>query len=1170
MTSTAKRSPWQFLAMCIALIVALVAFTPVVQGQTNATVNGTVTDPTGSVVPNAKVSLTDNATGQVTTVVSNSVGAFSFPSVNIGTFTLTITASGFETYTKIGIVVHVADTLEENAMLKVGVQAQSVTVEAAALQVQTETNTLSTLLSGTQVEELATNGNNFTAVAALGLGVSDNLPQFSGIMALTSAAGISFNGTREDHNVYLLDGGELNDRGCGGCFMDLPSMEAIAEFQTLDSNFSPEYGIGSGGIIVMDLKSGTSKYHGEVYEFNRNTDYDANDYFAKQANEARPEFDLNIPGFNIAGPLIIPHVYNPTRNRTFFFWNEEWRRFIQGSAPSVVNTIEAGNFPTAGQNLDYTLPPGDTTAPIVPNLPNNATVTGEETSDLLTPGSPFPTNGNGQYIIPANMMDANAVIEMNAGTFPKPNLPNGYQFTTSIPAITNVREDVVRIDQTINSKMQLMGSYVHDNSNQVLFPSLWTDSSYPTIGSTMANPSYTAALKLTQTYSSNLLNETGFYYSGNKIALAPIAAAGYSYKLPSTWTGTSFFPVANNASDGMPSIQLQGTPFSATWDENYFPWKNGYEGFQYRDDLSWMKGKHQFSFGASWLHTYKNQELQYDTNGVAAFNSSNFSGDAYVNFLLGEATTFSQLNYLTDKHWVNNNYGFYGNDNWHVTSRLTLNIGLRYDGLPHTFERYNQFANFVPSDYNTSLGDPLTTAGTINPTALTTFVCNTIRCNTNGDQFYLNGMQVVGQNGIPRPGVHQKFDTIEPRVGFAWDIFGDGKTSLRGGFGMFYERIQGNEVYDAALDTPFAYEPAGDDVDFSNPHTSILTGATTNQSYPANMTTMKYQYNNPGTAEFSLGVQRQIAPSVVAVVQYVGTIGWDQSDDRGINTLPLIDANNSTNPYDDREAVANGTVNPNLYRNYLGYSNMEQEEEETNVNYNALQAGIRIDNRWGLTTQFSYTWSHTIDVVNDDLEGLSDPYNPRYDYGSDDALDRRQIFNASYVYALPFFNKHTGNLAEREILGGWSISGITTAQSGVPAYIYYTGSDVVGLGGDFTNRPNKVSPVSYPKTEAAWFSKSSFANPVAPWNGGPNEGFGSAGKDAVVGPGLFNWNLSLYKNVQLSPNGRWNLQLRFETFNTFNQVQLSGIDQNSADGNFAASTVDYGPRNIEFGGKIMF
>ena len=276
----------------------------------------------------------------------------------------------------------------------------------------------------------------------------------------------------------------------------------------------------------------------------------------------------------------------------------------------------------------------------------------------------------------------------------------------------------MRIDHSINSKYQLMGHYLHDAMTKSFFPPLWgPGGDYPTVGTAMTNPSYTAAIRLTQTYTPNLLNETAFLYSGNKITLTPVAGAGNSFTLPSGWTANSFFPVANNAGHDMPEIDLQGSPLQQTWTESYYPWKNGYEGFDYRDDLSWTKGRHQFKFGFAWLHDYKNQQLQANTQGTAAFNSNNFSGDGYVNFLLGMASSFTQLEFLAGKHWVNNNYGFYGNDNWHVTPRLTLNLGLRFDGLPHAFERYDLFSNFVPADYDTSLGNPLNPDGTINQSA---------------------------------------------------------------------------------------------------------------------------------------------------------------------------------------------------------------------------------------------------------------------------------------------------------------------------------------------------------------------------------------------------------------------------------------------------------------------
>jgi hypothetical protein len=583
--------------------------------------------------------------------------------------------------------------------------------------------------------------------------------------------------------------------------------------------------------------------------------------------------------------------------------------------------------------------------------------------------------------------------------------------------------------------------------------------------------------------------------------------------------------------------------------------------------VSWTKGRHQLKFGVSWLHDYKNQQLQANTQGTAAFNSSNFSGDSYINFMLGDASSFTQLQFLYGKHWVNNNYGFYVNDDWHITPRLTLNIGLRYDGLPHAFERYNKFSNFVPADYLTSLGNPVTAAGTLEPSSLATFP------GTTGS-FYLNGIEEADVSGFPRGNVKDYYNTFEPRVGFADNVFGDGKTVLRGGFGMFYERVQGNDVYNAALNPPFAYQPSANNVYFSSPNTSALTGATTTQSFPSTMTNIKYKYPPPGTANFSLGLQRELAPSVIAVVQYVGSIGWDQDDDRQINTLPLANLDplctaNPTSPYCDREGVAGGTLNANLYRNYPGFSNINQEENETNFDYNSFQAGVRLENRHGLTTQVAYTLGHSIDEVSNDLNGLSNPYNPKYDRGSDTSFDRRHIFNVSYVYALPWFTK-SSNLAAREVLGGWQVSGVTVAEKGVPLYVTYTGPDVVGLACCFTNRPNLVSKVTYPKTKAAWFNPGSYADPIAPWAGGPNQGFGNAGKDSVVGPGIFNWNLSLSKTIPLTAHEGPRIELRFESFNTFNHTNFQGVDTGSHDGNFGAVTSDYGPRTMELGGKIVF
>jgi hypothetical protein len=1144
--SLPKKLGWKFLRMFTPLAILLILAAGA-WGQDNATITGTVTDPSGALVANVTITFRSQATGQVRQTTSNTSGAYRFANVGVGRYTLEASMPGFEKFTKTDIVVNVAQTLEEDITLKVGSAQESVTVAADALQLQSQTNEISSLISGEQVSQLATNGRNVTALAALGTGKSNTLPSYGGVNALTTANSISFNGTRNTHNIYLLDGGELNDRGCGGCFSSLPSIDALSEFQTLDSNYGPDYGIGSGGTITMVIKSGSREFHGALWEFNRNEVYQANNFFLNSAGKARPKFRLNVPGGNFGGPL---------GKKTFFFVNEEWRRQIQGSTPTVVNTIAASNFPTLGAPLTYTVP-ANGKVPIVPVTSDPAKLA-LYAADGLTAGKPFPGN-----TIPANLIDQNAVRELNAGTFPRPTLGSS-QFISSVPQPTNVREDVVRIDRTINSKFQLMGHYLHDAVTQTYYPPLWGNSTYPTVGTAMLNPSWSSTVKLTQTYSPSLLNETAFLFSGNTIHLSPVNGPGGSFAQPSGWTATSFFPLANNIGSRLPEVRL-GAPYNTIWSSSYFPWKNSYFGYQTRDDLSWTHGQHQFKFGFSWLHAVKNQQLQANTQGTAIFGNASFSQDSYVNFLLGDADSFTQLQFLAGKHWVNNNYGAYINDNWRVSPRLTLNLGLRYDALPHAFERFDQFSNFVASQYDRTQPYPLNPDGTLNPALLTNF---------GGQLFYLNGIRLAGVGGFPRGNVQNSYNTVEPRVGFAYNIGRDGKTVLRAGAGLFYERVQGNDVYNAALNPPFAYQPSATNVYFSNPNTSALTGITTAQTFPSTLMNLQYNYRPPGTAMFSLGIQRQLAQSVIASVQYVGSRGWDQSDDRAINTLPLTDPNNPANPYGLRQGVANGKLNPNLYRQFPGFSSITQEENETTFGYNSLQVGLRMESRHGLTVQLAYTWSHEIDEVSNDLNTVSNPFNLRYDRGSG-ALDRRHIFNANYVYSLPFFGRDS-NKALHMILGGWQFSGITVAQSGTPVGtngvgITYNGPDTLGLGGVARNRANQVAPVSYPHTVNAWFSASSFTSPVAPWNGGPNQGFGNAGKDAVVGPGLFNFNLALFKTIALSSRERGpQLELRFESFNTFNHTEFNLVDTGTNDANFGHVTSTYDPRVLQLGAKFSF
>src|SRR5215475_11428207 len=305
--------------------------------QANSELTGIVTDQTGAVVPDAKIVVTDPATGFTKETTSGSTGLYSISGLNPANYNMKVTAKGFQGYAQTGIVVNVSSTSRSDIKLTVGAETQTVTVEADALAVQADSNVVSTLISSEQISEIATENRNFAALAALGLGVSSALPDSNTPTSVASNFTISINGLRQSHNIWRIDGGEADDRGSGGGMSIMPSQDAIAEFTVMSSNYPPDYGISSGATMSLSLKSGTQKFHGTAFEFNRNTVYDANNFFNKYngADNPRQVLNYNIYGFNIGGPLFIPKVYNTNKQKTFFFWNEEWRKINQGNTPNV-------------------------------------------------------------------------------------------------------------------------------------------------------------------------------------------------------------------------------------------------------------------------------------------------------------------------------------------------------------------------------------------------------------------------------------------------------------------------------------------------------------------------------------------------------------------------------------------------------------------------------------------------------------------------------------------------------------------------------------------------------------------------------------------------------------------------------------------------------------------
>lgn len=1142
--------------------------------QQNSTITGTVLDKGGAVVPGAEVTLTQQQTGFSSKANSNESGNFTFNGLNVGTYNLKATAKGFTAYVEQGIVVNVSQTTRVDATLAVGSVDQTVTVQSDVLSVQTDSNVVSTLVSEEQITEIATENRNFAALVALGLGVSSTLPDNNTPTSVGASASISVNGLRQSHNIWLIDGGEADDRGGAGGIDILPSQDAIAQLETLSSNYPPDYGISSGATISLSLKSGTQNFHGELFEFNRNTAFNANSYQNKQNGTKRAKLNYNIFGGNLGGPLFIPGLYNRDRKKTFFFWNEEWRKLIQGSSPSIKNTLPAADFPTAGNNLSYVAPAfAPTTVLVVPVVGDPAFAAKLAANcPACVQGQPFPGG-----VVPSGLFDANALAYLASGIVPKPNAP-GDQFLGQASLPINVRDDVVRVDHRINDKYQILTHYLHDSVSQS-FPAPmvgWSTGSWPTITSTLSNPSTSAAVKLTAAMTPELLVEASMNYDGNIIDIVNSPSGN----LPAGFSVNKFF---NNGAKAAPSMQWNGSYGGVQENPGSAPWHNAAEDFEPKVDVSYTIGKHAMKFGASYNRYTKNQKLFLSAEGSYSF--SGITNDPFIDMLLGLASSYSESEAAPIRHYVNQTPSVYAMDTWKATPHLSLQLGLRYDALPSAWERANKVATFDPSLYLSSSAPVWKDTGSLDPTGPG---FQTV----NGTPFYLNGVRLAGQNGTPVGLVKNDYGTLQPRIGFSEDLFGNGKTVLRGGIGTFYERLQGNDIYDAATAAPFANTPSANTVYLSDPHTSFVSGAAAATPFFAQGSTSLAQvFKAPAVAQFSFGVQDQVASSVILVVQYVGNIAWHQNIRRAINNYPLntplLVGNNPAfsvmggNPNDyllysranagdpnNHSGTNPGGKNipiPDQLRTFDGFGGITEQENNTNGNYNGFQTGLRVQNRWGLSGEIDYTYSHEIDITSTDDSTIDNPFNIKYNKGSG-SFDRRHILSINYIYKLPIF-KEPG--FAHSILGGWEVAGTVIDETGVPTTPRFSlNYDPIGLGGGYNNRPNVSGKVKKLGHVNEFFDTSQFSFPVPAWAGGPNQGFGDAGKDAIPGPNRINFTTSLYKSFAIREKSR--IEFRAESFNTFNHTEFNGVNNSLGDANFGKVNSFYDPRALEFGGKFIF
>jgi Carboxypeptidase regulatory-like domain/TonB dependent receptor len=1149
------------LTLLLAAVVVLFAAQGVAQ---EATIVGTVTDPSGAAVANATITLTNNDTGVQRTLPTNADGQYVAPDLHIGHYTVHANASGFKVAEEKDITLNVGDRTRVDFKLQVGSTQEQVTVEANAIAVQTDTGEQSNVITGQQVTQLATNGRSLYELFALAPGAVSLQGSRVAFTPVSGDSTVSINGERAGHNLQLIDGGENLDRG-GSSGSVMPSIDSVAEFRNMTSNYSAEYGLATASQISTVIKSGTKEYHGEAWEFFRNDDLNARNYFNPYPNQVA-ELRYNIFGANFGGK--IPGM---NAHPTFFFYNQEWRREVDGGLLNVLVPPSSAYPDANGAGTGAVLPTsvnGKAVSPLVPtgiaNFGSNCSAAVQAT---LVPGKPFPNN-----TIPDCLISPNAAALLVAGgkyggIFPSATNSAGF-FQGGNNAPTDLTEQIARIDHQFSSKFSVFGHWISEQVSQTFGTTMWSGDNSPAISNTFGNPAYSAVVHATHVISPTLLNEIAFNYNGNRIHILPsgLYAAPSAFGFNRLFTGT-------NADSRIPAISLGGVT-GTDYTVNWMPWNNAANDYQIRDDLSWTKGAHQLKFGFSWALYKKVQNAFADTEGQFSFNGA-YTGYDFADYLLGYANSYSEDGAQINGHWNNISPAAYVQDNWRVNSRLTLNLGLRWDGIPHTYEANHLSSNFYPNLYNPANAAVFDTAGHIcsGPTDPgCTAVSPGVVASTNpafgGYSFYMNGIGVGGVTpGAPKGLVNNSWNNWGPRLGFAYDLTGEAKTVIRGGYGVTYERIQGNDMYNGAVNPPGDPSPTLNGVSLDNPGRNLATGNVISAAQlpilPLGVTGIATNYPPPRSSQYSLGVQQAIGTHAVLNVSYVGSQGRHENYYQAINLPPLAAL--------PAEVTAKALNFETL--TYPGIGNMRLAFDGANSNYNSLQTSLTGTVHRDLHLQVAYTLARAKDETTStgsggDLENATNPYvGPSYDYGPS-VYNRNNVFFANFVYDLPFFRN--GSALTRGLAGGWQLASIITVESGAPVNLGISGENPSSLISNSADRPNIAGGISYPKTVAQWFT-GNFSAPVCA--AGP-DCYGNLGFDAITGPGRQNWDVSLLKNFAFTE--RMKLEFRVEAFNIWNHPQfegnsnLGGLGNSFGSGSFGQITAAYDPRELQLGLKLKF
>jgi Carboxypeptidase regulatory-like domain len=1143
-----------FLARNISLLLLTVIL--LVSGSSTApaqelegTFTGTVTDSTGAVIPHATVTITLNGVSGATRVVeTDGQGNFTATNLPAGTYTVNVTAPNFEAFSAKDVVLNVAQKRAVNAQLKAGAANQTVVVEDNPVAIETDSSAQAGTISGTQLRELELINRNFQQLVTLQPGVVNLLGDEPGFGGINSVSSISVNGARTTANNWSVDGADINDSGSNATLLNIPSVDAIQEFTLERSSYDASFGRSGGGQVLVSTRSGTSAFHGSAYEFVRTENTDANTYFNNLSDLPRAPDHYNNFGFTAGGPIFIPHVYNTDRKKTFFFYSEEWRKI---TSPSSNDVPAATPAELAGTFYESPTEYAQTVAAVGANC-----ISSYDATTGVAQANPACYSQNAQVYLsqiiskfPANYTAVNPTTGFTDGD----NI-------TSYSSLNNFRQDLVRVDHYFNDRVHFFARGMQDNAPSNLPTGLWGGSNYPGVVNVAINaPGRNVVGNLTWAISPRIVNEVEFAYSQGTIAGA-LSGQANSPSVLSALTNKLANPdpygrIPSAAIlDGSVTVVSQGSApyFERNLDRNIF------------DNISFTLRNHTLRAGLTAQQMLKTED--------ASEGNPNFDFNTWGDFLLGNASQYSQASrdIVPDLQFWNTEA--FVQDDWKVTRRLNVALGLRWTRFPSPADAKNTLNNFDPLVYNSSEAPALDGNG------------NFVAGQTYTPATYANGLifpkgaactqaQAISAQITCSPygaTVNPNYNwNFGPRVGFAWTPTSDGKIVLRGGIGVFFDRtLDGIWEQNAFGDPPLVQTTTIVNTSFDNP-VGAGSAAPPNLGPNGLTTTGNPAFKVPSYTDFNLSLQQQLGPSTTFELAYVGSVSRHMLGELDLNMPTLSTRANNPNSQ------------LNNIRNYLGYSDFHTRLPIFTANYNSMQVSLNHRTTRDLSVGISYTWSKNLtDQYNDRGTANTYSWDPKLDYGPS-GLNEPQIFVGNFVYKAPFFREQHGLTGH--VLGGWELSGITTFQSGLSFNVFQypdpygcvtdtttangcaTGTYPGGLGiygpdYDILARPDQTSAVQMTKARTQWFTTNSFTTAQGH--------FGSGGVGNILSPGFEKVDLGLMKNFRFNDN--ISLQMRAEAFNVFNHTNFAGIDNGLGDGTFGQATSTHEPRIMQFSGKMYF